>query len=308
MEKTTLHITNGSILTEKLQELDFHGEFLTWHEMLCEGPTLEHIDTDEFINIRSEFFDKTYDLEIDTVEFHNELNKLNSTEHYNEIILWFEYDLFCHINLVAVISLLQQKRIDIPLYLVCSGRIKGENDLKGLGELTSGQLLKHFKERIKLNNKDIDIATTVWGIYCGKNHSLLKPYIIKPSSFNYLSNCLKAHLERFPDSITGLNVLEEHILKTILDNDIKSKHHLLGYILNYQGFYGFGDIQIERIIESLQKFYNVFDHKLELNELGLNVINNHINVEKYMKSTMYYGGVKKNDFQFDKAQNKLLEK
>src|SRR5210317_2146536 len=121
MEKTTLHITNGSILTEKLQELDFHGEFLTWHEMLCEGPTLEHIDTDEFINIRSEFFDKTYDLEIDTVEFHNELNKLNSTEHYNEIILWFEYDLFCHINLVAVISLLQQKRIDIPLYLVCSG-------------------------------------------------------------------------------------------------------------------------------------------------------------------------------------------
>ncbi|PTM08975.1 MAG: DUF1835 domain-containing protein, partial [Bacteroidetes bacterium] len=34
---STLHITNGSSLTSYLKDLNFQGDFLTWHEMLCEG-------------------------------------------------------------------------------------------------------------------------------------------------------------------------------------------------------------------------------------------------------------------------------
>lgn len=306
MEKTTLHITNGSVLTEKLDELSIKGDYLTWHEMLCEGPTLEQIDTQEFLNLRASFLNATYDLEIDETEFHTELDKLNHTEKYNEIVLWFEYDLFCHINLIAVISLILQKHIDLPIYLVCSGRIKGESDLKGLGELTTGQLLKHYKNKVLLSEHDLDMASTIWGIYCGKNHNLLKPFIVKSSSFDYLSNCLKAHLERFPDSQNGLCILEDHILKTIQTNDIKSKHHLLGYILNYQGFYGYGDMQIERMIETLEQFYTNTETGVSLNKLGENIISGDVNASKYLHYNMYFGGVNRNDFQFDKEQNKLI--
>ena len=31
--------------------------------------------------------------------------------------------------------------------------------------------------------------------------------------------------------------------------EIKSLHHLLGYALNYQGYYGFGDLQLKRLIK-----------------------------------------------------------
>ena len=126
MKKATLHITNGSVLTEKLEELDIKGDYLTWHEMLCEGPTTELIDTQEFLGLRKSFFNSIYDLEIDENEFHKEINKLNHPENYSDIVLWFEYDLFCHLNLVAVISLIKQKGIELPIYLVCSGRIKGQ--------------------------------------------------------------------------------------------------------------------------------------------------------------------------------------
>jgi hypothetical protein len=40
-----LHITNGDSLTEYLTELGFSGDFLTWQEMLCEGPTIPDINS-----------------------------------------------------------------------------------------------------------------------------------------------------------------------------------------------------------------------------------------------------------------------
>jgi len=117
-----LHITNGNVLTKQLKELDVKGDFLTWQEMLCEGPTIAHIDSPEFLKVRKAFLNTFYDIEINEKEYVEELEKLNTPETYSHIVLWFEYDLFCHINLIAVISLLHQKEIKLPLYLVCTGR------------------------------------------------------------------------------------------------------------------------------------------------------------------------------------------
>ena len=110
--------------------------------MLCEGPTTEQIDTQEFLDLRKSFFDSTYELDFDESEFHKEIDKLIHSEKYSEIVLWFEYDLFCHINLIALINLLKQKHINAPIYLVCSGRIKHQKELKGLkkGQIIIAQL------------------------------------------------------------------------------------------------------------------------------------------------------------------------
>ena len=251
MSDKILHITNGNSLTDYLRELNFTDDILTWQEMLCEGPTAEQIDTEHFFSIRKQFLHDYYDIEVNEEEFKTEIKTLNNTSEYSKIILWFEYDLFCHINLMAVVSLLQQKNNKTPLYLVSSGRIKGENDLKGLSELSATQLLNHFEEKIKLSEADIDLLVTLWKTYCGKDHNLFKPYITKKSPFKYLSNCLKAHLRRFPDSKTGLSVLETNILEIVKKYPIKSRQHLLGYALNYQGYYGFGDIQLMRMFEKL---------------------------------------------------------
>lgn len=307
MSKQQLHITNGSHLTNVLNELNIQGVKLTWQELLCEGPTTEKVGSELFLETRKSFFTQFYNIDLDIEFIKSELDKFNDSENYSEIVLWFEYDLFCHINMIAIISLIQQKKMNLPLHLVCSGRIEGSKNLMGLSELSPEQLLNHYKNKVLLNKDDIDIATTVWGIYCGVDHTLLKPFIVKPSSFKYLSNCLKAHLERFPDSVDGLSILERNILQIIVKHSITSKHHLLGYALNYQGFYGYGDLQLERIINQLSIFYSVTEGEIELNRKGHEALLGHHNFALEIDNDMMYGGVKKIAFQFNKSKNKLVK-
>ena len=111
MNKRILHITNGSALTEYLRELDFTDDILTWQEMLCEGPTIPAINSKEFFDLRSDFLKAYYDIDVDAKELQSELSKLDNIKDYSEIHLWFEYDLFCHINLIGVINLLHQTEL-----------------------------------------------------------------------------------------------------------------------------------------------------------------------------------------------------
>ena len=307
MNKQPLHITNESNLTNTLNELKVLGEKLVWQELLCEGPTTQMVGSELFLETRKKYFSEFYNIELDLDLIKAELSKLNHPENYSEIVLWFEYDLFCHINMVAVISLIQQMKIELPIYLVCSGRIEGSKNLKSFSDLTSNQLLDLYNNKVRLNEEDIDIATTVWGIYCGVDHNLLKPYIVKPSSFGYLSNCLKAHLKRFPDSVDGLSTLERNILEIINKHNITSKNHLLGYALNFQGYYGYGDLQLARLIDQLSIFYTISEDKLELNRKGHEALLGQHNFALEVNYDMIYGGVKKIDFQFNKSENKLVK-
>ena len=307
MEKTCLHITNGNVLTDYLRELGFKDDILTWQEMLCEGPTIPKIDSDEFFELRVDFLKSYYDIEVDTNELQKELSKLDHIEKYDEINLWFEYDLFCHINLIGVLNLLHQKEIDIPLYLICSGRVEGEKNLKGLAELSPAQIENHYKEKLLLTDEDKKLAIALWRTYCGKDHNILKPYIVTNSSFKYMSNCLKAHLKRFPHQKSGLSVLEDNILRLIRDNQINSEHHLMGYCLNYQGFYGYGDLQMKRLIDKLSIFYDTTDEGLNLNRKGHEALLRRYNYASEVNNNMSYGGVNRLEYQFSVDQNKLVK-
>ncbi|MCA0132789.1 DUF1835 domain-containing protein [Winogradskyella alexanderae] len=307
MEKSCLHITNGGALTAYLRELDFKDDILTWQEMLCEGPTIPKIDSDEFFEIRAKFLKTFYDIEVDSHALKKELAKLDAIDKYDEINLWFEYDLFCHINLVGVLNLLHQKQIDKPLYLICSGRVVGEKSLKGLAELSPAQLQYHYKNKKLLTKSDKEFAIAIWRTYCGKDHNILKPYIVTKSSFEYMSNCLKAHLKRFPHQKSGLSVLEDNILRIVRDNQIKSMHHLLGYSLNYQGFYGYGDLQLKRMIDNLSIFFEETENGITLNRKGHEALLRRYNYAQEVNNTMSYGGVNRLEYQFSVEQNKLIK-
>jgi len=307
MGKTCLHITNGNILTDYLRELGFKNDILTWQEMLCEGPTIPKIDSEEFFEIRADFLKSYYDIEVDKNELKEELSKLDDVEKYDEINLWFEYDLFCHINLIGVLNLLHQKEIEKPLYLICSGRVEGEKSLKGLGELNPDQIERHYKDKVLLSQDDKDLAIALWRTYCGKDHNILKPYIVTNSNFRYMSNCLKAHLKRYPHQKSGLSVLEDNILRLIRDNQINSEHHLMGYCLNYQGFYGYGDLQMKRLIDKLSIFFEVSEEGINLNRKGHEALLRRYNYAVEVNNDMSYGGVKRLEYQFSVDQNKLVK-
>lgn len=309
MNSNPLHITNGGSLSDYLFKLELTtpDNTVSWMETLCVGPTVENLNSDEFFQIRQAFFKSFYGINLSKERMDAALSKLDDVSGFTEIVLWFEYDLFCHINMVAVISLLEQKNIFLPIYLVCSGRVEGEKGLKALPELNPQQLYSHYENKVKLTVDDITLAKKIWRIYCGKDHNLLVPLITRASSFKYMSNCLKAHIKRFPDIRSGISTLEYNILTLVKENTITSRHHLVGYTLHYQGYYGYGDIQLERIIDLLALFFNETPNKLTLNRKGYLALEHQHNYQTEMNNTIHFGGVKSLDYKFDKMKNKLIK-
>ncbi len=232
---------------------------------------------------------------------------LKDLSDYKEINIWFEYDLFCHINMIAAISLIRQIGITLPVYSICSGRVPGEDSLKGLSELSKGQLMDHYKNKTLLKESDLKLADSLWQIYCSDMHYQFHKYVTQPSSFKYLSNCLSAHLKRFPSKHSGLNLIEVHLLNLITQHQIKSKHHLLGYLLQYQGYYGYGDTQLEKIIDKMVPFFEEEDDFLRLNENGKKALAKEANFYDDLKDETIFGGISKYRFIYD-INSKKIEK
>jgi hypothetical protein len=67
---------------------------------------------------------------------------------YDELILWFEHDLFDQLNLIQLLSYVHER---LPatksVSLVCIGSFPGRPHFKGLGELTPGEFNSLFGHR-----------------------------------------------------------------------------------------------------------------------------------------------------------------
>jgi hypothetical protein len=309
MENRILHITNGDILTEKLEELQIPGEIVVWREMLCEGPALKELNTAESIKLRKSFLKKTYNIPSDDYDakFVSELKKLKRARDFDQVVLWFEFDLFCHINMLAAISFFMDHHQPVPMSLVCSKKLEGETEQKPLSSLSLKNLKKHYEHRISLNTEDLEIASLMWELYCSSNPLQLKKQIKKTTNFEYLSSCIRAHIERFPNSQTGLNSLEKNILKIIDNQNITSLNQLLGYALQYQGYYGYSDLQMQRLLQKLNIFYVVAPDSIKLNEQGQQALAASKNFYRDLKNEEWFGGAKMYDFLYDPESHSILK-
>ena len=308
MKNRSLHIVNGDSLAQQMQELDLPGELIVWRELLCEGPTNKEIDS-EFFKLRKKFLRKTYKISAENYEkrFISEVKKLKTLKNYDNVVLWFEFDLFCHLNMLAAISCLAEKDHHVPIFLVCSKKLKGEKEFQPLSQLNPTELKNHYENRIPLNTEDIEVALLIWELYCGNNPMKLKPQIKVNTNFEYLSSCIRAHIERFPNSITGINTLEKNILKLIENQDIKSDNHLLGYALQYQGYYGYSDSQMQRLLKKLSMFYKQEDEKIVLTEEGMIALEGKKNFYRDLKNDDCFGGAKMYDFLYESESHRLLK-
>ncbi|MCM4156800.1 DUF1835 domain-containing protein [Gramella sp. AN32] len=308
MDKSTLHIVNGDSLASQMNELNLEGKVIIWRELLCEGPTRKTIDA-EFFSQRKKFLYETYEISDQHYEdrFISEIEKLRDYNDYDKVVLWFEFDLFCHLNMLAAINFIGENKENVPVSLVCSRKLKGEKELKPLSQLSLKELSNHFDNRIELNEDDLEIARLIWELYCGNNPLKLKPLIKTKSNFEYLSSCIRAHVERFPNTETGINSLERNILKLIQNQNICNRNHLLGYSLEYQGYYGYSDHQMQRLLNKLEMFYEVQPNKIELTESGQQVLNAKKNFYRTLKNEEYFGGAKMYDFLYDSESHRLLK-
>ncbi len=311
MNSSILHITNGDTTTNRIQKLNFQGNIITWREMLCEGKTPVDVGSENFWKTRFYFLKSSYKVSkqrfIDyTVK---EYRSLCNQKEQDEIVLWFEYDLFCQINMLAVISWLKRYRKGRQISLICCGEINNQEKLFSLNELTNSELKELYNNRTQLTKDDIEYADYIWQLYCSDNPLQLESAskININTTFNYLEKALKSHLLRFPSVNNGLNHLENNILKTVKNNPFKSKIELVNKLLRNQEIYGFGDIQHLNKVNGLKKLFSSFN-PVKLNKIGKQVLENQTNYYSNIRSDFsYLGGAKKYSYLYINSTDKLLK-
>jgi hypothetical protein len=311
MGESILHITNGDSTTNYLQKLKFSGEFITWREMLCEGKTTSDVGSEAFWKNRFEFFKTSYN--VSKQKFINytlkEYRNLCNEKNQKEIVLWFEHDLFCQINMLAIISWLKRYRKGYHISLVCCGKVGNSKKMLGFPELNETQLKSHFKNRIELTQDDIEYADYIWQLYCSESPLRLETvYKYNPMSpFQYLATAIEAHLKRFPSIENGLNSIENTILRTANSPKITSKKQLISTLTKKEKVYGFGDLQYENNINTLGKLFSSFN-PVKLSKDGKKVLENQLNFYGHIRNDIsYLGGSKKYSFLYQNETKKLLQ-
>jgi hypothetical protein len=311
MGALVLHITNGDSTTNYLKKLDFHGSFITWREMLSEGKTTSDIGSESFWKNRFDFLKTSYNIsKKNFIDYTlKEYRNLCNEKEQDEIVLWFDQDLFCQINMLAVISWLKRYRNGYQISLVCCAKLNGSKKNIGLSKLNATQIQQQYKNRIELKQDDIEYADYIWQLYCSDSPLRLETVNkFNPiSPFKHLVAAIETHLQRFPSIENGLNKIENTILKTAENQNFTSKNKFISELIKEEKIYGFGDLQYDHHLKSLNTLFTSFD-PVKLSSKGKRVLKNQINFYGHIRNDIsYLGGSKKYSFLYQNKTKKLLQ-
>jgi hypothetical protein len=251
-----LHILNGTSTLQGFEQTGLEGDTMVWHEVLSEGPLEENISSASFWKKREDWICQAFDEVPQGYQdgMMTQLSKLN--EPYDEINLWFEFDLHCQVNLLGVMNYLRQKTdLSAPaVFLICPGDFPGKKNFMGMGELT-GEELEYLYDNIRQQLSEIDFAITgeAWKVYVSGDVTKLKDYLDKTDfwgSLHMLKPALEAQLMRLQTNENGLNYIEQKLLD-IYNYGIKTRHKIYLRFWETEKIFGMGDMEINIYLERL---------------------------------------------------------
>ncbi|GAB5523519.1 MAG: hypothetical protein Roseis2KO_13910 [Roseivirga sp.] len=302
-----LHILNGDSTRHVLEQTEITGDHCVWRDVLSQGPVVPDVGSDAWWNTRKAYMSQVFEISPEAFEkqAREEFKKTEAFADYAEVVLWFEYDLFCQINMMALLHWFdQQERGDTKVSLICVGREAGYEKLVGLGELPAELYPELFSRRRIMGSADFSFASDVYEAWCSADPTDLETFVLLPSNeFPYLSDALQSHFRRFPSVQTGLTEIEQEIVN-LIQGGVHEERKIVGSLLRWQQFYGFGDLQFFQVLQRLRPILSEgaqTDLKPEIKTLlsvgqPINTINRNYAL----------GGAKVADWQWDEKINELV--
>ena len=291
-----LHIHNGDSSANIAKQSSLPGEHFAFREALIEGPTPADfknagIATWSLIRARHLWWAYGVDLKECGQDLRAQEKKLASFPEHDEVVLWFEHDLFCQVHLIYLLNWFGQQQMgDTKLSLICIGEFLGRENFRGLGELTSAELASLFPARQQVTPAQLDLAASTWRAYCSDDPTAIEKLLqTDTSALPFLDTALRAHLERFPAVKNGLGRIENRVLQLIHEG-LNRFSDLFAKFGEAEAIYGLGDAQFwlalrrmsatrrplitvhgngnEEIDQKLLTPDNVRNARLELTDLG----------------------------------------
>lgn len=295
-----LHILNGDATRYEFEPAGIPGDVLVWQEMLVEGPAVYPILSAGWMEKRKQFLVDCYDCPPEVYDQRTErkVAQLNQVPDYAEVVLWFEFDLFCQVNMMGVLSALQRLQAQ-KVSLVCPGEHPDIPDFRGLGQLKREHFPPLFQERLGLSADDLDFADRLYRAYANEDPRVLQQFLSRdiPAVFPHLRAAILLHLQRFPSQKNGLS-LEEKELLACLKSDLSSRHRWVGQILRQDAQRGFGDLQYFHLIKRLEPLFEQTDEWVKLNKTGRAVLEGRQDFLSINDEEVWLGGARNKDWRW----------
>ncbi|GAB4029079.1 DUF1835 domain-containing protein [Spirosoma gilvum] len=256
MEKI-LHVLNGDSTAYSFAEAGLPGDVAVWREMLSEGPLLDALQTDDLWKLRenwlnAQFGDRPNEADTYYRKVVAEFERIYQPNTYDQIILWFEHDLFCQINLVFLLSRFSRVELGTTVVKQVSvNQFDGMPNFKGLGELTGAQLATLYPKAEPLTDYELALAAHVWSAYATADVTTLTNLLSEDfGRLRYLREALRAQLDRLQVGENGLSTIENQLL-SLVQSSPKTPQQVVGEWLSTDRIYGLGDWSIENYLRRL---------------------------------------------------------
>ncbi len=221
--------------------------------MVC-GPTPGDLSDDEFLEVRARHLATAYEIENDqcAADLRQQRTALENFADHEDVVLWFEHDLFCQVHLVYLLNWFAHHDLGrTTLSLICIDQFPGVNDFRGLGQLNESQLKSLFPQRRAVTAAQLQLGQKAWVAYSSSTPALLQDLIsAKTDALRFLKPAFTKHLERFPSVRNGLGRIENVLLELIAEGD-KDFKSLFASFQRREPLYGFGDAQIFHHLQRL---------------------------------------------------------
>ena len=100
-----LHVANGHCTTRLIEAAGLSGRTQIWADVLHDGPVPD-VPDDELVRVRARVIASGLDVTPEAVEADLRHWRAVVDDHaaYDELVLWFEHDLFDQLNLIQLLS------------------------------------------------------------------------------------------------------------------------------------------------------------------------------------------------------------
>lgn len=246
-----LHIHNGDASADIAKQTSLPGEHFAFREALIDGPAPSGLSRSEWRRIRARHLSEGYQVDLPACEsgLRDQEAKLATFCEHEEVVLWFEHDLFCQIHLIHLLNWFGQQRLgETKLSLICIGEFPGKPNFRGLGELDSKEFNSLFPQRQPVTVNQLTIAAAAWQAYTSPTPSQLEKVLeIDTHSLPFLQAALRAHLRRFPSTANGLGAIESLGLE-LIQNDPQTFENVFQHLGKVEPVYGLGDSQFWTVL------------------------------------------------------------
>ena len=211
-----VHVCNGDSTADSLSLADLPGEIRVWADALDQGPLLPVGDAEHY-RVRGEFWatrnrGNAADNSQQLASYDKAFDEATAAE---ELILWYEHDLFDQLALVRLLSRLARRGLPKTLTIVSIDRHPEVPNFVGLGQLKPEQLAELWARRTPLSRDAIEEAVTAWIAVTSADPRAL-PFLVKRiKALPFLGGALERHLEELPDPTSGLSRTERQLLAAI---------------------------------------------------------------------------------------------